>query len=190
MRARRLVVVQVVLLGVICGCSRPPGQRAVPHLGREAADGFRRTSRQAFAECPDIECLRRAASTCPAGHFAGNFSTIQGTSAAIDTFVVKDGSHCSAIGFYDYTADYWGGCALLKRTCSTVESMRSDSWDSQGCSQVVLQRVEPCKRPWRPPGPGSTFALDRCQSYLGPRWAMQGHGGRPAALLVRGDRAT
>jgi len=148
MRANRLAVVELLLLGFITGCSRSPGRAAVPRVGREAAADFIRTSQQAFSECADLECLRRAAKTCAPAHLAESFSTIEGTTAAADTFVLKKGSECSVVGFYDYTADFWGGCRLLKRTCSTVESMRSDSWDSQGCSQVVLQRVEPCKRPY------------------------------------------
>lgn len=118
---------------------------AAPRRGRQVAADFMRAVRQGFFECRDVECLRRAGADCRPAHFAEKFSTIEGTWVAVDSLVVKDGSRCSVIGFYDYTADYWGGCAFLKRTCATVEDMRSDNWDTRGCSQVVLDEVTPCK---------------------------------------------
>ena len=129
---------------------RRPGEGAktnAPFLGRDAAADFQRASEQAFGECPDVECLRKAAKTCAPAHLAENYSTIEGTLASRDTFVLKLGTQCSVVGFLDFTADYSGGCRLLERTCSTLESMRSDSWDREGCSQVVLQTLTPCTRP-------------------------------------------
>jgi hypothetical protein len=119
--------------------------RPVPRRGRQVAADFMRAAAQEFAECRDVDCLRRAVADCRAAHFAEKYSTIEGSLVTADSLVFKEASRCQVIGFYDLTVDYWGGCRLLKRTCATVEDMRSDNWDTRGCSQVVMDEVKPCK---------------------------------------------
>ena len=134
----------MVAVALIAGCSRSQRSAEDVSAGREAVADFRRASQQSFAECANLECLRGAATICAGAHLAERYKTIEGTAVAADTFVVVEGSKCSVVAFFDHTADHYGGCRLLKRTCSSLESMRSDSWDSKGCSQTVLRRIEPC----------------------------------------------
>jgi hypothetical protein len=117
----------------------------VPRRGRQVAADFMRAAQQVFTECHDVECLRQANAVCRPAHFTEKFSTLEGSLVTVDSFVLKDGPRCSVIGFYDYTVDYWGGCRLSKRTCPSIEAMRSRSWDSEGCSQVVLEELKPCE---------------------------------------------
>jgi hypothetical protein len=118
----------------------------LPHLGREAANAFRREVAQALMECPNLECLRTASKDCRPAHFAKNIATVEGSVIPTETFVFNAGTKCSAVGFYDYTADYWGGCRLVKRTCGTVDGLHK--WDEVDCSQVVLQQIKPCDPPF------------------------------------------
>ena len=137
-----------LLAFVIIVATQQAAMSRVPPLAALKTLDFRLASQQASKECGDVACLHGAANACTPAHLGEDFSTIEGADVRHDTFVIRDGSKCVVVAFFDHTADYWGGCLLLKRTCSTLEGVRGDFSHTEGCSEVALQKLEPCNPPF------------------------------------------
>ncbi len=109
---------------------------------------FREDAGVAFKECPDEACITQALGPCTPAHLTKKTSTIEGTPAVFDHFVVKLAAGCRLVTFYDYTKDHWGGCKVRKQVCPSLEAAKSDQ--AQGCSaSEVLFTARTCKQPYR-----------------------------------------
>ncbi len=111
---------------------------------------FRKDAGVAFKECPDEACLTQALGPCTPAHLTKKISTIEGTPAVFDYFVVKPPEGCWLVTFRDYTKDYWGGCKVRKQVCPSLQAAKSDDPEGQGCSpSEVLFTARVCKQPYR-----------------------------------------
>jgi hypothetical protein len=94
--------------------------------------------------------MQQALSGCVPAHLLHAHSTVEGTPAFFDYFVVERQNGCRVVVFADFTADYWGRCKLRRTECPNLEAADSDDPEANGCSPVeTLYEAGVCKNPYQ-----------------------------------------
>lgn len=113
---------------------------------------FRKEVGLTFKECTDEKCISVALRSCTPAHATSKISTVEGTPAVFDYFVVKRPQGCRLVRFSDYTRDYWCGCKVRKHVCHDLKASQSDDPERFGCSpNEVLYTAKVCPNPMREP---------------------------------------
>ena len=147
---------------VVIGCARTPEPKQPwPQPHTESSEAAERDAQLTTAEairkrlgvhlgkCDSERMLAmRQADGCSPCVLSSQWDTVEGTPAAREVFVFPSSDGCHVVGFFDYRGDYYGGCRLIRRSCSTVAGMFSDNSDTEGgCTQDVLETRTPCENP-------------------------------------------
>lgn len=123
-------------------------RRGLNEPGPRQVAAFKRQEKVKFKECADEKCLEAAFQSCSPAHLVAAFTTIEGTPAVFDSFVVSRAEGCRIVEFADYSKDEWGGCAVRKTVCPNMKAAHSDSPESLGCTpSEVLHKPKICKSP-------------------------------------------
>lgn len=143
--------------GLILGAvTATPALAGDPRSASEPAvvlmTAFRKEAGVRFKECPDEKCISVALRSCSPAHAISKISTVEGTPAVFDYFVLKRPEGCRLVKFSDYTRDYWGGCKVRKHVCPDLKASQSDDPERFGCSpNEVLYTAKVCPNPMREP---------------------------------------
>jgi hypothetical protein len=142
----------VVLAVVAASPAFGSDPRAATEPAVKIMAAFRKEAGVTFKECPDEKCIPAALRSCTPVHVTVKISTIEGTPAIFDHFVVKRPEGCRLVTFSDYTKDYWGGCKVRRQVCPNLKASESDDSERLGCSpSEILFTAKVCKNPTRQP---------------------------------------
>lgn len=135
-----------VALAICSGCAKRGAltERAGPRF----VTAFEQESKVAYFRCEDEACLKSHEAACQPAHWHRAITTVEGTTAFLDTYVRPTDGGCEAVRFGDYSLDYWGGCKVRRAVCPSTANFEDQGWDEEQCNQVVLFAAPVCEYPY------------------------------------------